>query len=181
MENLQTAAPQKLGQLMELGYSELKRVARHRLRSERNNHTLSTTGLVNEAYLRLHNQDSIGNLDHREFMVFASECMRRILVDYARAHMADKRGRGVPAEPLDESRLMTDDEAAEITEVSDAVERLQAAFPRGCDVIRCRLFGGLSLEETGTALGVSKKTVQRDWTAAIAWLRKEVGTRTLLQ
>lgn len=165
---------------MPLVYDELRSLARQWLRSERNDHTLSTTGLVNEVYLKFAQQNRI-NVDNRsDFFAFASVCMRRVLVDYARARRAEKRGSGANAIPLDEvESLLSEEQAWEVAEVDLALDRLQSSFPRGAQVLQFRLFGGLSLAETAEAMNVSSKTIQRDWTAAIAWLRSEVGTITL--
>ena len=158
----------------------MRGLARRRLRSERQAHTLSTTGLVNEAYLKFSQQKQIAVDNRAEFFAFAGECMRRVLVDYARAHRASKRGGGQPGVAFyDIEGLLSDEQAQEVTDVDLALEKLKDIFPRGVEVLQYRLFGGLTLDETALALEVSKKTVQRDWTAAIAWLRNEVGISTL--
>ncbi|MFK7957912.1 MAG: ECF-type sigma factor [Lysobacterales bacterium] len=181
---LQSLASNRTGamdQLLPLIYGELRTLARSRLRSEREAHTLSTTGLVHEAYLKFSQQDQLNVNSRAEFFAFASECMRRVLVDYARAHRAEKRGSGQQPVPLDQiDQILTDRQAREVTDIDLAMDKLSDANPRGVQVLMCRLFGGLSLEETANALEVSMKTVQRDWTTAIAWLRKEVDVNSFV-
>ncbi len=170
-----------LDNLLPMIYGELRTLARSRLRSEREAHTLSTTGLVHEAYLRFSQQNQLNINSRAEFFAFASECMRRVLVDYARAHRAGKRGSGKQPVPLDHvDHMLTDRQAQEVTDIDLALDKLGEANPRGVQVLMCRLFGGLSLEETAAALEVSMKTVQRDWTVAIAWLRKEVDVNSFV-
>ncbi|MEM9530093.1 MAG: ECF-type sigma factor [Pseudomonadota bacterium] len=180
LEDLADGRSGALDDLLPLIYSELRMLARSRLRAERGNHTLSTTGLVNEAYLKFSQQRQIAVTNRAEFFAFASECMRRVLVDYARAHRSQKRGGGQKPVPLDQvALLLSDRQAKEVTDIDLAMDKLKTANPRGVQVLKCRLFGGLSLEETASALEVSLKTVQRDWTASIAWLRKEVDVSAL--
>lgn len=157
-------------------YDELRTLARSHLRRERTGHTLSTTGLVNEAYLRLVKQHSLDGLGRGEFFGVASAMMRRVLVDYARTRSRAKRGGGVEAVPLDAVEdFLSVEEAEELVALDDALSRLRQVNSRGADVVDCRFFAGLSLEDTAEALGVSSKTVQRDWITARAWLRKEVA------
>lgn len=157
-------------------YDELRTLAHAHLRRERTGHTLSTTGLVNETYLRLAQQHSLQGLGRREFFNAASAMMRRILVDFARTRTRFKRGAGADLVPLDEvESFLSVDEAEELVALDDALERLRQVNPRGAEVVTCRFFAGLSLEDTAEALGVSVKTVQRDWFIARAWLRKEVA------
>ncbi|HET9212596.1 MAG TPA: ECF-type sigma factor [Thermoanaerobaculia bacterium] len=164
-----------LDRIVPLLYDELREVARRALRRERPNHTLSTTALVNEAYLRLLDQRRIAAQDRAGFLAVAACTMRRLLVDYARSRRRDKRGGGAEALPIEEAELfMTSGEAEEILALDLALDRLAAANPRGSQVIEHRYFAGLSLEESAEVLGVSAKTVQRDFLAAQAWLRKEL-------
>lgn len=157
-------------------YDDLRRLARNRLRGERDGHTLDTTGLVHEAYLRLATQRRLAPADRGEFFAAASNTMRRILVDYARSRGRHKRGGGEMFVPLDEVEPFLSDRAAEETLVlDDALNRLSRALPRPAAVFEQRLFGGLSIEDIAGFLNVSTKTVSRDWEAARAWLRKEVG------
>lgn len=157
-------------------YEELKSLAHAHLRRERTGHTLSTTGLVNETYLRLLQQHSLHGLDRGAFFNAASATMRRILVDFARARTRDKRGGGAERVSLDSvEEFLTVEEAEEIVALDEALDRLKAVNPRGADVVNCRFFAGLSVDDTAAALGISTKTVQRDWITARAWLRKEVA------
>jgi RNA polymerase sigma factor (TIGR02999 family) len=158
-------------------YDELRTLAHAHLRRERTGHTLSTTGLVNETYLRLAQQHSLHGLSRGEFFNAASAMMRRILVDFARSRTRDKRGGGAEHVPLENvESFLTVEEAEELVALDEALERLRVVNPRGADVVSCRFFAGLSLEDTASALGVSTKTVQRDWLTARAWLRKEVAS-----
>jgi len=157
-------------------YDELRALAHSYLRRERVGVTLQTTGLVNEAYLRLTSLAGIEPNERTRFFAVASTTMRRVLVDHARSRQRQKRGEGVEIMPLDDFDVaLTDDEAEELVALDEALTRLAEMNPRGSDVVQYRFFGGLSLEETADLLGVSTKTVQRDWLAARAWLRKEVA------
>lgn len=157
-------------------YEELRSIARRLLRRERVGHTLDTAGLVNEAWLRLAAQSLLTEPERARFFAIAVTTMRRILVDHARARLRHKRGAGATTIPLDDAELLlTTEEADHLVVLDEALERLESVSPRSAEVVRYRFFGGLSLEETATLLGVSAKTVQRDWLAARAWLRKEVA------
>ena len=157
-------------------YEELRSLAHQHLRKERTGHTLSTTALVHEAWLRIASQENLAGTDSSRVLAAASNTMRRVLVDHARKRQRVKRGSGEVAAHFDEvEMLLTAEEADELVVLDDALERLARANPRASDVVTRRFFGGLSLEETADSLGVSAKTVQRDWLAARAWLRKEVA------
>jgi RNA polymerase sigma factor (TIGR02999 family) len=159
-------------------YEELRSLARGLLRRERVGHTLDTAGLVNEAWLRLAAQSGLTAPERARFFAIAVTTMRRILVDHARARLRIKRGAGAEPMSLDDAQtvaLLTTEEADHLVVLDEALERLETASPRAAEVVRYRFFGGLSLEETAALLGVSSKTVQRDWLAARAWLRKEVA------
>jgi len=166
-----------LEQLMPLLYDELRQIARRQLRNERPNHTLATTDLVNEAYLRLVNQRRLLAEDRPQFFAIAASTMRRILVDYARARKRLKRGGGDAHVPLDEAEaFLTAEEADQVLAVDQALKRLAQMEPRTVQVVECRFYSGLTIEETAGVLGVSAKTVQRDWTIARAWLKKEIAS-----
>lgn len=170
-----------LDTLVPLIYQEMRRLARSQMRFERSDHTLCTTGLVNEAYLRFHKQHNLQVENRGQFFAFASQCMRRILVDHARAFQASKRGHGEkPLSLEDIDPVLNHQDATEICEIDMALDRLEKVFPRGSEVLQYRLFGGLSLNEVANVMNVSTKTIQRDWIAAIAWLRKEVGNTRML-
>lgn len=166
-----------LEHLVPLLYDELRQLARRQLRHERPGHTLNPTALVNEAFLRLVQQQQIQAADRTQFLAIAGRTMWRILVNYARDKKRLKRGGGHRPIPLDEAdRFLTDEEADEVLALDEALDRLAKVNPRGSEVVRCRFYSGLSLEETAEVLGVSVKTVQRDWIAARAWLRREVSS-----
>lgn len=162
--------------LVPLVYDELRRLARRHLRSERSGHTLRTTALVHEAYLRLAEQHNLLIDEQTRFFAAASTTMRRILVDHARRKRRLKRGGGKEPVPLDDiADLLSEEDCEELVALDDALNRLAGANPRAATIVENRFFGGLSLEETAELLGVSSRTVQRDWVAARAWLRKEVA------
>lgn len=157
-------------------YEELRRLAHGRMLGEQQNWTLSTTGLVHEAYLKLRQQRKINSTDRGHFLAVAGVTMRRVLVDYARTRRRDKRGGGERPVPLDDVEpFLSHSEAAEVVALDDALARLAEVDPRGAEVVTHRFFTGLTLEESAEVLGVSAKTVQRSWLAARAWLRKEVA------
>ncbi len=165
-----------LDRLVPLLYDELRRLARARLRGERPDHTLDTTALVHESYLKLATQHGLKPEDRPAFFAAASNTMRRILVDHARSRRRDKRGGGEAAAPFEEALYLLSERAVDETlALEDALAKLEAAHPRAARVFEQRLFGGLELEEIAEAEGVSVRTVARDWQAARAWLRVLVG------
>lgn len=169
-----------LEHLLPLVYDELKRVARAQLRREDTGHTLTPTALVHEAYFRLADRDRLAPEDRRHFLSIAAQAMRRVLIEHARARRRDKRGAGARPVSLDEAaEWLTESAADELVSLDEALERLAIANKRASDVVQCRFFGGLSLDETADVLGMSKKTVQRDWLLARAWLRKEMASDPL--
>jgi RNA polymerase sigma-70 factor, ECF subfamily len=156
-------------------YGDLRRLAHQRLRNERAGHTLSTTALVNECYLRLIQNRQLSADNRSEFLALVSQTMRRLLVDHARARKRLKRGADAVEVPLDDVlEWLTDEEAEEVLSLDGALDVLKSWDARAAQVVELRFFGGLSLEETAEVLNVSAKTVQRSWTAARAWLRKEI-------
>jgi RNA polymerase sigma-70 factor, ECF subfamily len=162
-------------------YDELRVLARSHLRRERSDHTLSTTAIVHEAWLRLAAQHSPGDQNTGRFFAIASATMRRVLVDYARRHNSDKRGGHTVTVPLGEveggdGAFLTSVESEELLALDDALDRLEKVNARAAQVVTHRFFGGRTEEETAQILGVSCKTVHRDWLAARAWLRKEVAS-----
>lgn len=157
-------------------YGALKALAHTHLRREADGHTLGTTALVHEAWLRLSQSNEIPLADSQRFFAMASMTMRRVLVDHARKIRTDKRGSGVVAVPLDDAEpLFSDEQAEELVALDEALTRLAVADPRAARVVELRFFGGLSEAETAQALDISPKTAQRDWLVARAWLRKEVA------
>lgn len=158
--------------LMTLVYDELHRLARRYMRRERRGHTLQTTAIINEAYLRLMGQ-SVDWRSRAQFFGLAAQFMRRILVDHARSRQAAKR-RCVATVSLDEAWVYAPERAPALIALDDALERLAELDPRKARVVELRYFGGLSAEETADVLAVSAVTVLRDWSFAKAWLRREL-------
>jgi len=163
------------GQLMTLVYEELHRLAHRYMTRESPGHTLQTSALVNEAFVRLVDQKNVRWQNRAHFFGIAAQMMRRILVDYARSRSSEKRGAGAPALTLDEGLIVSDERSAEVVAVHEALEQLSKLDPRKEQVVELRFFGGLSIEETAEVLGVSPGTVMRDWTLAKAWLRREMS------
>lgn len=161
-------------ELVPLVESELRRIARRHLARERPGHTLQTTALVNEAYLRLIDQTRVRWQNRAHFFAIAAQAMRRILVSMARARCAEKRGGALVPLPLDEVAEVAIDRAAEIVALDEALQDLGALDPRRARVVELRYFGGLSVEETAEALDISPETVMRDWKRARAWLAAEL-------
>ncbi|HKA36875.1 MAG TPA: ECF-type sigma factor [Thermoanaerobaculia bacterium] len=162
--------------LVPLVYDDLRRIARRSIRRSGGARTIDTTGLVHEAYLKLVDQTRAGYRDRSHFFAVAARAMRQILVDEARRRFAGKRGGGVTAITLEEERhggISAD--ADWLLSLEEALESLARLDPRLPRVVECRFFAGLSEEETADALGVSTRTVQRDWMRAKAWLREEMG------
>jgi len=161
-------------QLMLVIYRELRRLAGAHLRRERSDHTLQATALVNEVFLKLieHQNCSWENRNH--FFAIASTMMRHVLVDYARKRNRQKRGGGETHAEFEEERFLSEQKSAEILELDDALERLSQLEPRQMRVVELRFFGGLSVEQSAEVLGVSPKTVKRDWNVARAWLHREL-------
>ena len=164
-----------LDELMPLVYDELHRLAAHYLRGERPGHTLQTSALVNEAYIRLAGHEEIQWQDRAHFFAIAAQAMRRILVDHARRRRNQKRGGDAPKVSFDEGLIVSADRAAEVVALDDALARLAEIAPRKSQLVELRFFGGMSIEETAEVLKVSPGTVMRDWTFAKAWLLREIG------
>jgi RNA polymerase sigma-70 factor (ECF subfamily) len=160
--------------LMPLVYEELHRLAHRYMGHERPGHTLQTSGLVNEAYLRLIDQSQVHWQNRSHFFGIAAQMMRRILVDYARNRRYAKRGGNARQVPLDEGLIVSEERGQEIVALDDALQNLATIDERKSRIVELRFFGGLSIEETAETLGVSPGTVMRDWTLAKAWLRREI-------
>jgi RNA polymerase sigma factor (TIGR02999 family) len=154
-------------------YSELHRIARHYMRKERRGHTLQTSALVNEAYLRLAGV-RMEYHDRMHFFAFAAQTMRRVLVDHARNRGYAKRGAGAVAFPLEEGAMALPVRSAEIIALDEALSELARRDERKARVVELRFFGGMSVDETAVALSVSPQTVLRDWSLAKAWLTREL-------
>ena len=160
--------------LFPLVYDELRRIAHIHLSGERSDHTLSTTALVHEAYLRLVDQSRTGWQDRAHFCAVASRAMRRILIDYARRRTTQKRGGSQHRISLDDTELAVDEKAAVLVALDEALDRLSGFDERCANVVEMRFFGGLEEREIAEVKGVSVRTVRRDWVKARAWLQKEL-------
>jgi RNA polymerase sigma factor (TIGR02999 family) len=160
-------------QLIPLVYERLRELAHQRLRGAPEN-SLNTTGLVHEAYIRLADAPHLDLPDRAHFLALASEVMRNLLVDRARARMAAKRGGGQAPLELNETLLVADDDLESVTELNEALARLESVSPRQALLLQHRYFGGLSLEESATAVGTSLATAKRELRSARAWLALEL-------
>jgi RNA polymerase sigma-70 factor (ECF subfamily) len=163
-----------VAELVVLLYSELRRLASGYLRRERSDHTLQTTALVHEAYLRLADQREVHWKNREQFLGVAAQLMRRILVDYSRGHGAKKRGKGFERVFLEEAEDISKNKAADVIALDEALTRLAGFDPQQARLVELRFFGGLSIEESVGVLGVSRTTLKRDWNLAKAWLAREL-------
>jgi RNA polymerase sigma-70 factor (ECF subfamily) len=164
-----------LNQLIPLVYTELQRIARRFMRGERENHTLQSSALVNEVYLRLADHRNIDWQDRVHFFAVAALAMRRVLIDHARARNGLKRGGGAPTVALDDAGDIAAEQAAHLIALDDALRALASFDERKARVVELRYFGGLTAEEAAEVLGVSLATVERDWSTARAWLLRELS------
>ena len=164
-------APERL---MPLVYEELRKLARNYLQRERSDHTLQATGLVHEAYLRLVDQSSMSWQNRAHFFAVAAQVMRRILVDHARAHRAEKRGGEREKIEFDEALAPSGEKAVDLIALDDALQDLVTFDSRQSRIVELRFFGGLTNEEIGDVLGISPRTIKREWRLAKAWLRREI-------
>jgi RNA polymerase sigma factor (TIGR02999 family) len=167
---------QALQVLIPLVYEELRRIARHHLRQERPDHTLQSTALVHEAYLKLMNQGPPDVENRAHFLAVSSRLMRQILVDHARRHRAAKRGGGLKLELKD---VMASQEVQDIDVIAldHALSQLASLDPQQSRIVEMRFFGGLSIEDTAEVIGISRTTVKREWATARAWLLREMSRR----
>jgi RNA polymerase sigma factor (TIGR02999 family) len=160
--------------LVPMVYDDLRRIARRQLRRGRPGHTLDTTGLVHEAYLKLVDPAQVDWQDRGHFLAVSARAMRQVIIGYARKRSAEKRGGGERPVTLDEAQSAIDDQADKLLALDRALERLGERDERLARVVECRFFAGLSEEETAQAVGVSLRTAQRDWMRARAWLKEEL-------
>jgi len=167
-----------LERLTPLVYEELRRLAHQHMNRERRDHTLQTSALVNEAYLRLVEQRDVRWQNRAHFFSIASRLMRRILVDHARAQRYAKRGGNAIQVSLDETALVSQERAGELVALDEALTSLAVIDQRKSQVVELRFFGGMSVEETAAALDVSPITVKRDWSTAKAWLYRAIERAT---
>ena len=159
-----------LNKLVPLVHEELRRLAHHYMRQERAGHTLQTSALVNEAYVRLIDQRSVRWQGRAHFFAIAAQLMRRILVDYARSRRLAKRGGETRRVSFEESAIASPQKGAELLAVDDALTDLAKLDSRKSQIVELRFFGGLNIDETAEVLGLSRTTVQREWRGAKAWL-----------
>ncbi len=164
-----------LDKLLPAVYDSLRHMARNRLRGERADHTLRTTELVHEAYMKLVDHHSVDWEDRQHFFAVAARAMRQVLVDYARRQTADKRGGEAETVPLDHVTPRNETGPADLLALNDALDRLAAHDERMAQVVECRFFGGYTIQETADVLDVSPSTVKRDWRTAQAWLNRTMG------
>ena len=164
-----------LDKLMPLIYEELRQLARHYMNRERAGHTLQTTALVNEAYLRLINRKQVHWQNRAHFFAIAAHLMRSILVDHARSHAYAKRGGGARKIALDEALAVSQQRAADVVALDDALKRLAEIDRQQSRIVELKFFGGLTIEETAEVLGLSSATIKREWSTAKAWLYHELN------
>jgi len=163
-----------LEKLVPVVYQELRRMARRYMARERPGHTLQATALVHEAYVRLVDSDHAGFENRAHFFAVCAQVMRRILVDWARSRQAQKRGGELEPLELDEALVVGEERGRDLVALDDALKALTVQDARKGQVVELRFFGGLSVEETAAALGISPETVMRDWKLAQSWLRREL-------
>ena len=166
--------PEAESKLIPLVYNELRRMADRYMRKERQDHTLQTTALVHEAYLKLVDQHSVDWQSRAHFFGIAARVMRRLLIDHARGHVREKRGGGQQIIPLDEAWVVSPDRSSAFLELDEALERLAAIDARQAKIVELRFFCGLTVDEIADVLAISPKTVKRDWSVAKAWLHGEL-------
>ena len=164
-----------LDELYPLVYEELHRLARRYMSRERKGHTLQTTALINEAYVRLVDQKNVRWANRSHFFAISAQIMRRILIDHARRHAYAKRGGGAKQVSLEEAAIVAPDQASELVRLDEALQTLAKMDERRCHVVELRYFGGLSNEEIAGVLKVSENTVTRDWNLARAWLYQQLA------
>jgi RNA polymerase sigma factor (TIGR02999 family) len=163
-----------LDELYPLVYDELHRLARRYMSREKKGHTLQTTALINEAYVRLVDQKNVHWANRSHFFAISAQIMRRILIDHARRHAFAKRGGGAQQVSLEEVAVITRDASRELVRLDEALKSLAEVDPRRSQVVELRYFGGLNNEEIAGVLNISENTVTRDWNMARAWLYREL-------
>lgn len=163
--------PERMRDILPQVYDELRRLARRQLKGESLGHTLNTTALVHEAWLRLGRNENETWVDHGHFLAIASTAMRRVLVEHARRHHAIKRGGTQQRVPLDDIAALAPDERNDLlVALDEALDRLATLDARKARVVECRFFGGLTEEETAESLGIGLRTAKREWAKARSWL-----------
>ncbi|MEM1093208.1 MAG: sigma-70 family RNA polymerase sigma factor [Bacteroidota bacterium] len=177
LRDMKAGKPEAMDALMPVVYEELRAMAHHKLRAERNDHTLNTTALVHEAYLKIVDQRWANVHDRAHFLAIAAQAMRRVLVSYARQRHAQKRGGHDTPLPLDDhlntlSLAFSPDHLDQLLSLDDAMTKLEVFNERGCRVVEYRFFGGMTHEEVARVMNVSVPTVRRAWTTSRLWLRQ---------
>lgn len=155
-------------------YEELRRIAHFRLRAEQTGHTLETTGLVHEAYIRLAGSERLDFESRAHFLAIAAQAMRHILIDSAHTRRTQKRGGGLRPLTIDDMPIVAESRSDEVIALDEALVRLSTINERQARVVECRYFGGMNIDDTAAALGISTATVKRDWMLARAWLNLEL-------
>jgi RNA polymerase sigma factor (TIGR02999 family) len=164
-----------LDQLIPLVYPELRRLAQRYMRQENSAHTLQTSALINEAYLRIVDQQDVQWQDRAHFFAVAAQVMRHILIDHARSHHYAKRGAGALHVPLDETAVISKERASEFVALDDALSSLATIDARKSQLVELRFFGGLTVEEIAEVMKLSPITIKREWRSAKAWLHLEIS------
>jgi RNA polymerase sigma-70 factor (ECF subfamily) len=164
-----------LEELTPLVYPELHRLAKRYMQRERSAHTLQTSALINEAYLRIVDQEKVEWHDRAHFFSVAAQVMRHILIDYARSHTRAKRGAGATHVPLTETATVTRERAAEFVALDDALNRLARIDSRKSQIVELKFFGGLTMDEIAEVMKLSTITIKREWRSARAWLHLEIA------
>jgi RNA polymerase sigma factor (TIGR02999 family) len=175
---LQDGEPEAWDRLLPHVYDELRRIAHAQLRRQRRGHTLNTTALVHEAYFKLVDQTRVPYAERAHFFGIAARAMRQVLIDYARRHATAKRGGGWQRMSLDDAQISIEERADMLVALDEALTRLSVLNERLGRVVECRFFGGMTEEETAAALGVTDRTVRRDWIKARLWLYSELQGAT---
>ncbi|HUK92110.1 MAG TPA: sigma-70 family RNA polymerase sigma factor [Blastocatellia bacterium] len=166
-----------IDKLFPLVYQELRRLAAHYMQGEHPGHTLQSTALVNEAYIRLADYNRMRWQDRAHFFAVAAQVMRHILIDHARAHKYAKRGGGAVRISLEDAAILSAEHAPDLVALDDALKSLEAVDRRKCQIVEMRFFGGLSIDETAEVMKLSSMTIQREWRWAKAFLHKEISKR----
>ncbi|MCL2641383.1 MAG: sigma-70 family RNA polymerase sigma factor [Phycisphaerales bacterium] len=174
LEQMKQGDERAMEKLLPLVYDEFRALAHHYLTQARADHTLQPTALVHEAYMKLVGQDGADWQSRHHFFSAAAQAMRHVLVDYARAHMCEKRGGGRVRVQLDEAVAFSPKKDEDVLALHEALEKLAGISPRQAKIVELRFFGGMTVEEVATTLNVSKRTIEGEWTFARTWLAREL-------
>jgi RNA polymerase sigma factor (TIGR02999 family) len=174
LQQWQSGDNEALEKLIPLVMVELRQIAKGRLRLENRNHAFQTTELVNELFLKLVKSDNLQILNRSHFFAICANCIRQILIDYARSKSREKRGGSAEVVSIDDVQIMTSEKSIELIALDEALQQLEKHDPQKSRIVELRYFGGLTVEEVAEVLGISKRTVERDWQMAKAWLATEM-------